>query len=180
MKQIKRLLTAVMAGTIFPVMRTEGEPSGTLETRQESVTEPAPENPPITDHDERISLMEGILMERDAELKEARKKLAEMEQQNTVNSERLEKLDESFKKAVDNYREIVISANRQILPELISGESVEEIQESLAKANELTERIKAKLEEQAGTERIPAGAPQRGMEDTGNLTAREKILKGIG
>jgi hypothetical protein len=92
---------------------------------------------------------------------------------------RLKKLEGSLEKAVSGYRLMLISYNPDILPELITGESVEALDSSLLKARELTGRIKEKLDFITAAERIPEGAPVRTAPDTESLSSEEKIRYGL-
>jgi hypothetical protein len=106
-------------------------------------------------------------------------RLAEMEKAVSAANERLDQLNGSLKQAVDSYRALVIRANPDVLPELISGESIEALDGSLSRARELIGKVKSGLETQAAAMRVPSGAPQRGTADITGLSAREKINLGI-
>jgi hypothetical protein len=106
-------------------------------------------------------------------------RLAEMEKAVSAANERLDQLNGSLKQAVDSYRALVIRANPDVLPELISGESIEALDGSLSSARELIGKVKSGLETQAAAMRVPSGAPQRGAADISGLSAREKINLGI-
>jgi hypothetical protein len=72
-----------------------------------------------------------------------------------------------------------LQSNPEILPELIGGDSLETLDTSLAKAKDLTNKVKEKLKSQMLNLKVPAGAPPRGREDTGGLSSRDKIREGI-
>jgi hypothetical protein len=92
---------------------------------------------------------------------------------------RLKKLEGSLEKAVSGYRLMLINNNPDVLPELITGESIEALDSSLLKARELTGRIKEKLDSITAAERIPEGAPSRIAPDTESLSSEEKIRYGL-
>jgi bisphosphoglycerate-dependent phosphoglycerate mutase len=114
---------------------------------------------------ERIAELEGLLAGKDEELNKA--------------NDRLGKLDDDLKQAVASYKTLIVKSNPDVLPELLSGESITALDNSLARSKELVVRIKSKLEEQVMAMRIPAGAPQRKDLDTGDMSPREKIRWGI-
>jgi hypothetical protein len=89
-------------------------------------------------------------------------------------------LGESLKGAIAGYKALIIAANPDVLPELISGESIEALNLSMTKGKELTGKVKTNLEAQAQKTRVPAGAPVWGPEDVSGLSAREKINRGVG
>jgi hypothetical protein len=92
---------------------------------------------------------------------------------------RLEKLEGDLEKAITGYKLMLIKENPDILADLIRGESVQEIDRSLSQAKELTNSIRAKLEEKISTEKIPAGAPTRLPPDLDTLSSEEKIRYGL-
>jgi len=92
---------------------------------------------------------------------------------------RLEKLEGDLGKAITGYKLMLIKENPDILADLIRGESIEEIDRSLSQAKELTNSIRAKLEEKISAEKIPAGAPTRLPPDLNALSSEEKIRYGL-
>jgi hypothetical protein len=95
-------------------------------------------------------------------------------------SERLAKLEADLNKATAGYRSMLVSQNPEVLPELIRGESIEELDKSLATAKELTEKVRQQIEKKAAAERIPGGAPARTAPNAENMNAHEKIVYGLG
>jgi hypothetical protein len=92
---------------------------------------------------------------------------------------RLLKLEGNLDKAVSGYRLMLIKNNPDLLPELITGDSIERLDSSLLKARDLTVKIKEKLEIKAAAERIPEGSPVRTPPDTGSMSPEEKIRYGL-
>jgi len=74
----------------------------------------------------------------------------------------------------------VVQANPGVLAELITGDTVEEVNESLKNAQVLVDRVRQEMEAEASKTRIPAGAPQRAPLDLSALSPREKIQYAIG
>ena len=91
-----------------------------------------------------------------------------------------EELKKSLKGTVTAYRELVMGTNPEVVSELIKGDSVAEVNESLKKAQTLMEKVRQGMEVEAGRMRVPAGAPARTQPELSGLTAREKIRYGIG
>ncbi len=123
--------------------------------------------------EEKIAGLEKTLAEKEAEIS-ALKQAAE------ISAEEQKRTGDKLAQAVSSYRSLVVKANPQIPAELISGDSVEAIDGSLARAKELVSRVKQGLEAENLKIRIPAGAPVRMPPDTGALSAREKIQYAIG
>ena len=139
----------------------------------------APPAPPAPDPATRITELEKQLASKTEELSKAGTRLAELEKAAIDAGKRADLLDGGLKKAVGGYKSLIIQANPGILPELISGETIEALDTSLEKAKELTAKVKAGLEAQIAAARIPAGAPLRGAADVSTLSSREKINLGV-
>lgn len=78
------------------------------------------------------------------------------------------------------YRALVLAANPEIPEELLpAGASIEELETSLEKAKAIIGKVKARLQSQAQSTPVPAGAPPRSGIDLSALSAREKIALGI-
>jgi hypothetical protein len=92
---------------------------------------------------------------------------------------RIEKLESDLEKATAGYRQMLISNNPDILPDLINGGSIEALDRSLTTGRELTEKVKKQLEKQTAEKRVPGGAPVRMPPDTENLSSHEKIIYGL-
>ncbi len=111
-------------------------------------------------------------MARDGEIAELKKARAGLE-------ERLAEADRNLGGAVASYRELVVRANTDVLEELVVGDSVATIDESLARAKVLVNRIREGMEAQIRLTRVPAGAPGRVSLDLSGLSPREKIQYAI-
>ena len=76
--------------------------------------------------------------------------------------------------AVAKYREYLLAQHPEIPPELVKGNTIEEINSSFLEAQKVVERVHQHLEES-----IPAGAPARSGIDISALSPREKIEYGL-
>jgi SMC interacting uncharacterized protein involved in chromosome segregation len=92
----------------------------------------------------------------------------------------LDELGKSFSQALTAYRELVVQANPGVLAEMITGSTIEEVNESLKSARALMERVRREIEAEAARTRIPAGAPPRTPPDMSALSPREKIQYALG
>jgi len=117
--------------------------------------------------------LEETLATRDAEVAGLKQTITEAE-------EKLAHINDLLSRAVASYRELVVAANPEIPPELITGDSVESVDESLQSARALVEKVKQGIEEETSRTRVPAGAPQRAPVDLSALSPQEKIEYAIG
>jgi uncharacterized coiled-coil protein SlyX len=156
------------------------------------------ENPGDEDSGEdrasRIAELEELVAQSDKRLAEANNRIIELEQavadrdgeitilrQSEVESgEELKSLSGTLADATASYRALVIRVNPGAPEELITGDSIEAINQSLESAQDLVSKVKAGLEVEASRTRVPAGAPERTPPDLSALSPREKIQYAIG
>ncbi|HJX11976.1 MAG TPA: hypothetical protein VJ377_00450 [Dehalococcoidales bacterium] len=120
-----------------------------------------------------VTRLEQALAARDGEIAELQRSLGEARQA-------LDELGKALPQAVAAYRELIVQANPGLLAELITGGTIEEVNESLKNARALMEKVRQEMETEAARTRIPAGAPQRARLDLSGLSPREKIQYAIG
>lgn len=89
-------------------------------------------------------------------------------------------LREGLKLAAAKYRTLLLSQAPEVPEELVGGESVTEVDASFARAREVVEKVRLRLEARWSQERVPAGAPPRGEPDLGGLSPQEKIAFALG
>jgi chromosome segregation ATPase len=121
----------------------------------------------------RIAELDGTVLDRNGEIASLKQSLTEME-------EKLAATNDSLVGAVASYKSMVIRTNPDIVGELISGDTIESVNESLEKARSLIGRVRQGLETEIASARVPAGAPERRSPDLSALSPREKIQYGIG
>jgi hypothetical protein len=114
----------------------------------------------------------GKLVELETALSEANKSL----DARTGDYDRLKAvLDDT----VSAYRKLAISSSPLYSDDIISGNSVEEIDASIKKVNGLVKKMRSTLEAELKDLTIPAGAPERSAPDLSGLSPRDKIKYGI-
>jgi len=142
----------------------------------------------------RIAELEELVAQSDKRLAEANTRVLELEQavadrdseiivlkQSEVESgEELKTLSNTLADAVTSYCALAIQANPGAPEELITGDSIEAINQSLGSAQSLVSKVKEGLEVEASRTRVPAGAPERTLPDLSALSPREKIQYAIG
>jgi len=143
---------------------------------------------------ERIAELENLIAQKDQELASRDTRISELEQavagleseiaalkQAVAESDdNLNKLNESLNQAVASYKALVIQSNPDVPEELVTGDSIEAITDSLASAKELVTKIRKGMEAEISLARVPIGAPERTAPDLSALSPREKIQYAIG
>lgn len=142
----------------------------------------------------RCAELESLLAQKEEALRLANTRIPELEQkaarqENDIEAlkrssldldQRLAEASEALSRAVSSYKAQVTRASPEVPPDLIAGDTIEAVDDSLEKAQDLIRKVKAGLETESKTLRFPAGAPPRGIADSGTLSPREKIKYGIG
>jgi archaellum component FlaC len=131
--------------------------------------------------------LNASLQERDTRMIALEQNLAARESENAALKQELEDarhamdgLSQVVARTIDTYKEAVIHANPGLPAEMISGATVEDINESVGKARAILQRVRQEMEAEAARTRVPAGAPPRALPDLSALSAREKIQYGLG
>ena len=127
----------------------------------------------LVEKNSRLSELEQALAERDDRIADLKQSLAGLETQ-------LAELKDGRSQAIASYRELVVRSNPELPEELITGDSVEEIDKSLAGAQALIDRVRQRLETEIAGARIPAGSPLRAPADLSALSPQEKIQYAMG
>lgn len=119
-----------------------------------------------------VTELEGNLKARDDELTQLR-------QAGEGHQGELDGLKTSLGEAVGKYRGLVLASNPTVPDELVTGESIADIEASLEKAKGLVSKVTAQVTEQLQKTIVPAGAPPRGGPATEGMSARQKINYGL-
>ncbi len=127
----------------------------------------------LESRDSRITELEQLVADRDSEIVTLKQALAKSD-------EALADEQGSLAQAIASYRALVVQANPDVLEELITGDSIEALNQSLENARSLISRVKQGIEAEVAKTRVPAGAPQRTPPDLSGLSPREKIQYAIG
>ena len=145
----------------------------TPETQEAQNTAPAPEDleaiaAQLEEEKKARAAAEASLAEKDARIAELEATAAELGQ-----------VKEARDQAIAKYLDAVRAANPAVPRDIIAGQSIEEIDASVEKAQAIADAVRASLEAQAKEARVPAGAPTRGEISLEGLSPREKIAAGI-
>ena len=120
-----------------------------------------------------ITGLEQVVASKDSEITLLKQAIAESDQ-------KLAAINETLTQAIAGYKSLVVETSPEIPAEIITGDTIEAINESLENARALVDRVKKGIEEEASKTRVPAGAPQRAPLDLSVLSPREKIQYAIG
>lgn len=121
----------------------------------------------------RIVELEQTLAERNSELVAIKKLAGELQ-------EKLSSKETELAKAVVDYRAVVLQTNPDITEELITGDNITSINESLVKARNLIGKVRRSVEKDIARTRVPIGSPGRQTQDLPAMSPREKISYAIG
>ncbi len=127
----------------------------------------------LTKANARLIQFEQVIANKDSEIATLKQAKGELE-------ERLKTISNSLAEAVASYRAEVVKANPEVIEELIGGDTIEALNESLKKAKTLVSKVKQGLEAEISLAKVPAGAPERTLPDISALSPREKIQYAIG
>lgn len=122
---------------------------------------------------QRIAELEQTLTSRDTEAAALKQNMADLQNQ-------LHSVRGVLTQAVIGYRTMTVKANQDIPAELITGDTIEAIDNTAAGAREIVGKVREKLVAAQAQFRVPAGAPPRTPPDLSGLSPREKIQQGIG
>jgi predicted RNase H-like nuclease (RuvC/YqgF family) len=120
-----------------------------------------------------ITRLEQTMAGKDAEIATLKQSLDEAKRA-------LDELGKALAGAVAAYKELIVRENPGLLADLITGDTIAAVDESLKQARALVERVRQEMEAEAARTRVPAGSPQRAPLDLSGLSAREKIQYAIG
>ncbi len=121
----------------------------------------------------RITELEAAFSEKDSEI-------ATLKQTVVDDNQKSGALNESLSQAVAAYKTLVVKANPSVIEELITGNTITEINQSLENAKTLISKVRGGIELEIASGKVPAGAPQRTPLDLSALSPREKIQYAIG
>ena len=163
------------------------------ETKEPKETPETPENPNEVSTPEDLEAIkaqleeektakaaaEASLAEKDTRIAELETSLSEAKSGSEAAATELAQVKEAHTQTVAKYLDAVRLATPAIPQDIITGDTIEDIDASLAKATTIAESVKANLEAQAKETKVPAGAPPRGEISIEGLSPREKIAAGV-
>lgn len=127
----------------------------------------------LESRDAVITRLEKALAAKDSELATLKQSFTEAEKKSV-------ELEKALAQAVSSYRAMIVESNPGVLAELITGDTIDEVNESLKNARALIDKVKQEMEAEVSRTKVPAGAPQRAPLDLSVLSPRDKIQYAIG
>ena len=132
-------------------VESETPPSGEKVENKEG---PSPLEGRVAELEQRLESEEGLRREGEEKLSEVQKALAQ---------------------AVSRYRSQLLASTPDAPESMVHGETVDEIDESFAKAKQMVEKVRRGVEERMAQGRLPTGSPARTGPDLSSLSPLEKI-----
>jgi hypothetical protein len=160
------------------------ETKETQETQETQNTQATPEDleaikAQLEEEKKAKAAAEAAAAEKDTRIAALESELSEAKTGSEAAAAELAQVKEAHGQAVAKYLDAVRAANPTIPQDIITGDTIEDIEASLAKATTIAESVKANLEAQAKEAKVPAGAPTRTEISVEGLSPREKIAAGI-
>ena len=131
------------------------------------------------DREARAAHLEGQLSEVRQELSQAESAAEAREQELDGAREQVETLRSQVRSSAQRYREAALQQSPELPGELVTGETVEEVDEAIERARATVSKVRGHLESQAQAGRVPVGAPPRSGPDLSAMSAEEKIRFGL-
>jgi len=127
-----------------------------------------------------ITELEQTVASRDSDIATLKQASAEAVADSTRREELLTNVNNNLTQAVSAYKTAVAQANPGVPGELITGDTIEVIDQSLESAKTLVAQVRTTIEAEIAAGKVPAGAPARTPPDLSALSPREKIQYAIG
>ncbi len=140
----------------------------------------------LTEAQAEIDRLQTTTADREARAAHLTDSLAEAQAQLAAQAEALataqakaEGLRASLQAAAAKYRDARLASHPDVPPELVAGETVEEVDRQMEAALQVVAQLKTRLESLRLAERVPTGAPARRPPDLSALSPTEKIAYGL-
>jgi SMC interacting uncharacterized protein involved in chromosome segregation len=154
----------------------EQEKNETVDGESENIDSLQPENEALAEavksRDATIVRLEEVIRAKESEIDSLKNERDELKQA-------LDEAGQAIAQAVAAYKEMVVQANPGLPAELITGDTIDAVKESLKNARAIMDKVRQEMEAAAASTRVPAGAPPRAPLDLSGLSPREKIQQGL-
>lgn len=119
-----------------------------------------------------ITELEQVIVTKDSDIVTLKQAIVESDG-------KFDSLNDELKNVVVAYKVVVVQANPYIPEELITGNTIDELNQSVEKAKTLIAQVRTSIEAESASGKVPAGAPARTPPDLSALSPREKIQYAI-
>jgi len=120
----------------------------------------------------RVTELEQVIVTKDSDIVTLKQAVVESDG-------KFDSLNDELKNAVVAYKAMVFQANPCVTEELITGNTIDELNQSVEKAKTLIAQVRTSIEAEIASDKVPAGAPVRTPPDLSALSPREKIQYAI-
>jgi hypothetical protein len=130
--------------------------------------------------DDREAVQEGPagVQTRAEHLSDGEVHTAELEKALAALREELHRAHIARREAVQRYRAALLAQSPELPAELVTGDTVEEVEAAVQRTRELVDRVREQLAMDTGRV-VPAGSPPRRPPDLDALSPAEKIRLGL-
>jgi chromosome segregation ATPase len=130
-------------------------------------------------HDAELQALRDQLEARRGEAETARAEASAHTEEAERLREAIAAAESHGREAVQRYRDAVLEREPQLPADLVTGDSITELDAAIERARQTVAQVRQHLDQQAQALRIPAGAPARGSPDISELSSAEKIRFGL-
>jgi hypothetical protein len=128
---------------------------------------------------ERLGELAAEVAELKTTLADRERLLQDLKEEAKAKAEEVIRLKNALAQAVSAYRARALAEAPELPQDMVSGDSVEEVERSLAAARELVERVRNQLKEKSEAEHVPVGTPTRRGVNQSAMSPGEKIAYGL-
>lgn len=130
-------------------------------------------------HDAEVEELRGELDASRAEAEAAQSRASEQADEMERLSQVMAAAEAQGQAAVQRYREVVLEREPPLPADLVTGDSIVEVDAAVERARQTVAQVRQHLDQQAQALRVSAGAPARGSPDVSELSSAEKIRLGL-
>jgi hypothetical protein len=133
----------------------------------------------VADREARAAHVEEQLIATREELAALQSSAEAREHELAGERERALGLEQQLRDGAHRYRTLALEHAPELPEELVSGDTIDDIDHAIMRARETVSRVRGHLESQAQAARVPAGAPARSTPDHASLSPSDKIALGL-
>lgn len=163
-----------------PMSETSSESITAIQTELEGAKKGVESlNSQLSERDSKMGELQTAITEKVALIESQEQELATLRDASAASEGRMAELSNGLVEATEKYRSALASANPSVPASLITGESIAEIDASMATAQGVVETVKETLAAASAETLVPAGAPERTGPDLSSMSPKEKIAYAI-